>query len=101
MEIKSTIKASNGDVYDVEYYDTNSYDELRDKGVIHIGALCFCEGKLLIVHDKDRKSWTPIGGSIEAGETIEEALIREIKEEGNMKVLHHEIIGSNKIFLYY
>ena len=97
MEIKSTLKARSGAIYDVEYYDVDSYDEIRDKGVIHIGAFCFYEGKLLIVHDKDRKTWTPIGGSIEPEETIEEALVREIKEEGNMKVLHHELIGYQQI----
>jgi ADP-ribose pyrophosphatase YjhB (NUDIX family) len=97
MEIKSAIKARNGDVYDVEYYDAESYESAREKGAIHVCAFCFCDGKFLVVHDKDRKSWSPAGGGIDEGETIEEALVREIQEESNMKTIHHQIIGHQEI----
>jgi ADP-ribose pyrophosphatase YjhB (NUDIX family) len=60
------------------------------QGVI---ALCFCNGKLVIVHEKN--TWNLPGGTIEAGETYEQATVREVKEEANMKVLFQKYIGCS------
>lgn len=38
-------------------------------------------GKILLQLRKDTKTWAIHGGSIELGETIEEAMLREVKEE--------------------
>ncbi len=51
---------------------------------------------VIVGHGKDN-NWTPPGGAIEKGETYEQASIREIKEESNMKVLHQECIGYQDI----
>ena len=42
--------------------------------------------------------WAPPGGGIELGETYEEAVIREVKEETNMKVLSQKYIGYQDIY---
>ena len=42
-------------------------------------------------HPKD--GWILPGGGIEPGETPAEAIVREVKEESNMKVLYEECIG--------
>ncbi len=40
----------------------------------------------------------PPGGGVEVGETYEEAVVREVKEETNMKVLYQELIGFQDIY---
>ncbi len=47
---------------------------------------------------EDKQYWTLPGGGIEEGETIEEAVIREVEEESNMKVLKQVLLGVQDIF---
>src|SRR3989344_1165458 len=50
--------------------------------IIHkIAAVCIKDNKFLMVRKKGKDIWTNLGGKIENGETEEEALLREIKEE--------------------
>ena len=51
-----------------------------------------------MVYANDKGYWTFPGGSIEPGETYQEAVIREVKEESNMKVLHQELIGFIDVY---
>jgi ADP-ribose pyrophosphatase YjhB (NUDIX family) len=97
MEIKTKIKTRSSGVVDVVYRDIDSYDEVRDIDFESIGALVFCDGKLVLVHDKDR-GFTPVGGKIEKRESLERATEREVKEESNMKVLKQIPIGYQTIF---
>ena len=39
------------------------------------------ENKVLLTFNKNLQTWIPVGGHIELGETPEEAIIREVKEE--------------------
>jgi ADP-ribose pyrophosphatase YjhB (NUDIX family) len=50
-----------------------------------------------VVVSSAENHWTPPGGGIEKGETFEEASIREVKEETNMKVIHQECIGYQDV----
>ncbi len=52
---------------------------------------------MVIVHQGIKDTWGLVGGTVEAGETLEETLIREIQEESNMKVLEMRPIGYQKV----
>ena len=80
------------------YRDLNSIEEISDKKVDGVHAYCFCGGKLVLVYAKEKGTWTPAGGGVETGESVEEAVIREVKEETNMKVLKQQIIGYQEVF---
>ncbi len=97
MEIKSTLTNRSGQVLDVVYRETDPLANLENKILQGVHAFCFCHGKLVVVYAKEKGYWTPPGGGIELGESIEEAVIREVKEETNMKVLHQELIGYQDI----
>lgn len=96
MEIKTKIKTRSSGIIEVVYRDLESFNEVKELSFHSIGALCVCEGKMVIVSDKKR-GWTPIGGKIEPGESIHDATVREIKEESNMRVLKHIPLGYQTI----
>ncbi len=80
------------------YRDLDSVEEVKDKKIDCVHAYCFCEGKLVLVYAEKKGSWTPAGGGVEKGESVEEAVIREVKEEANMKVLKQKVIGYQEVF---
>lgn len=53
---------------------------------------------MVVVYSEAKDYWSLPGGGVELGETYEEAVIREVKEETNMKVLHQELIGFLDIY---
>ena len=78
-------------------------------GIDHIGnaAITLCHdgnGRYLLglrsekCRDEHNK-WDPIGsGGIEFGDTIEETIIREVKEECGADVLDIEFLGTREVF---
>lgn len=95
-EIKTQIE-HKGKIYNFTYHDgvpTVETDPSILLGGVH--SFCFYNDKLVIVRNRDSE-WTPPGGSLEKDETYEEASIREVKEESNMKVIHQECIGYQDI----
>jgi len=80
------------------YRDLGSVDEIKNKKVDGVHAYCFCSGKLVLVYSEKKGYWTPPGGAVEKGESVEGAVRREIKEETNMKVLKQRIIGYQEVF---
>lgn len=99
MQIKSTLINGSGQELDIIYYeDKDPIQDLENKILQGVHGFCFCNEKLVIVYAENKKYWTPPGGGIEPGETYEEAVIREVKEETNMKVLHQELIGFQDIY---
>lgn len=74
-----------------------------------VGALIFNqEGKLFLMQSSGKcgDSWIVPGGKVNFGETMEEALHREIKEETNMDIRvdgflgMREFIGEGKHFIF-
>ncbi len=96
MEIISTIKRIDGN-FTVTYRDFDTIEELGDRKVSGVHAYCFYDNKLVIVYAKKKDMWTPPGGGVDGNETPLEAVIREVKEETNMRVIKHAFIGYQDI----
>lgn len=98
MEIKSKLTDSLGKELTVIYYeDLDPNQNLENKILQTACAYCFYENRM-VLSKHCRHGWTPPGGHIEKGETIEETVVREVQEESNMKVLHQELIGYQDIY---
>lgn len=99
MEIKSKLTNRSGQVLDVIYYEGfDPTQNLEGKILQAVHAYCFYQNKLIVVYADKKGYWTPPGGGIEAGETYEEAVVREVREETNMKVLHQELLGFQDVY---
>ena len=98
-EIKSILKSQHHGDIPYTYRDLDHTDEIKDKKVNSVHGYCFWQNKLVIVKNVKNGEWTPAGGGVEKGESIEEAVDREVHEESNMKVLDQRIIGCQEIFL--
>lgn len=96
MEIKSTIVRPDVS-FDVVYRDFDSVEELGDRKISAVHAYCFYENKLVVVLAGKLNRWTPPGGGVDGNETPYEAVVREVKEETNMKVVKHAFIGYQDI----
>lgn len=79
------------------YRDIESLEELDGRTVHGVHAFCFVGDKLVVVYSEAKGYWTPPGGGVEVGETIEQAIVREVLEETNMQVLKQRIIGYQDI----
>lgn len=97
MEIKSTLINGSGQKLDIIYREGDPLLGLEGKILQGVHAFCFCGDKLVLVHHP-KSGWMPPGGGIESGETYEDAVVREVQEETNMKVLHQELIGFQDIY---
>lgn len=98
MYIESTIKTRALGVISVVYEDAEAIQDLGVRTIKAVHMYCFYRGKLVVVWAEDKQYWTLPGGGIEEGETIEEAVIREVEEESNMKVLKQVLLGVQDIF---
>jgi len=98
MEIKSTLTNRSGQVLNVVYREGDPLADLGDKILQGVHAFCFYENRLVVVYAEEKGYWAPPGGGIEPNESIERAVIREVKEETNMKVLSQELIGYQDIY---
>ena len=66
-----------------------SPNEFPARPVPAVGAIVFRDGAVLLVKRRDepnRGRWSPPGGSLELGETVEEAAARETLEETGVTV---------------
>lgn len=64
-------------------------NELPDRPVPAVSAFVFRDNSVLLVKRRDEPSrgfWSPPGGSLELGETVEEAAVRETLEETGVRV---------------
>jgi len=54
--------------------------------------------QVLMVHNKDTNSWSLPGGCVEENETLEQAAIREAKEETGLIVKIKDVVAINECF---
>ncbi|OEV05212.1 NUDIX hydrolase [Streptomyces oceani] len=50
------------------------------------GVIIDDQGRALLIQRRDNRQWEPPGGVLEAGETVPEALEREVLEETGLKI---------------
>lgn len=60
---------------------------------IAVSALIFSEGKILLALRRDIDWWNLPGGGMEVGETVDEALRREVYEETRLEVEVAQLVG--------
>jgi len=61
-----------------------------------VGAIAVCEDQLLLVrrgHGPAAGTWSVPGGRVEAGETLAEAVLRELAEETSLEGVCDELVG--------
>ncbi len=67
-----------------------------DRPTVGVGAVLIHEGKVLLIRrgkEPLRGRWLVPGGTVEIGETLEEALVREVLEETGLTVEPRGLIG--------
>lgn len=97
MNLTAKFKGYSGVNYIFEYSDADSFDHLDIKKCTQTYAVCFCGGKMVVVHNGKKDTWGLVGGTIEKGESFEETLKREIQEESNMEVVSFLPVGYQKV----
>lgn len=97
MIIHSTLTNSRKQILDVVYTDYDTESEIAHKKIHAVHAYCFYQGKLVVVYADKKRYWSPVGGGVEEGETVLQAVTREVQEESNMRVVHHQLIGCMDI----
>lgn len=85
-----------GKPFKLNVYSLDNYKELTK--ISQVQAVCFL-GATQVVFYKNREGWigNP-GGGIERGETIEDAIRRELVEEAQLELLDWRTIGYESVF---
>jgi 8-oxo-dGTP diphosphatase len=60
---------------------------------VGVYAVIFDEGRVLLAHRRDIDWWNLPGGGMEMGETVEEAMCREVREETGLDVAVEYLVG--------
>ena len=72
-----------------------NYDSISDRFPISVKSLIFDNKRFLLLKN-ERDEWDLPGGKIEKNESIIETLVREVKEESNVRIDNYRIFLANK-----
>src|SRR3989344_1050116 len=97
MQLQSTLTNNLGQTLKVIYSEEDPLIGLDGKILQGVHAFCFYGDKMVLVKHP-QSGWVPPGGNIELGETFEQAVVREVKEETNMKIIFQKLIGHQDIY---
>src|SRR5206468_2417151 len=81
--------ASQGETLMTDFDSSGSSARFR----IGVNALIFDEGHILLAHRRDIDWWNLPGGGMEVGETVDEAVRREVYEETGLEVEVGQLVG--------
>jgi 8-oxo-dGTP pyrophosphatase MutT (NUDIX family) len=95
MKINQTMNYL-GQSYDLEYQDADDFSQLPVSQCTQVYGVCLYNGQVVLGFSRRMQQWSLIGGTIEPHEKFEATLIREVKEESNMKVIKYWPIGYQK-----
>ncbi len=76
---------------------------MRNKPIVGVGALIFRDKKILLGKRLSKlglASWGLVGGHLEFGETLEDAIKREIREEIGLVAISLKLICVSNIIAY-
>lgn len=68
---------------------------LPDRPTVGVGGVLIREGKVLLIRrgkEPLRGRWVVPGGTVELGETLEDALVREMREETGLEVVPARVL---------
>lgn len=77
-------------------------NEYPDRPIPAVSALVFRDGAVLLVKRRDEPSrglWSPPGGALELGETVEAAAAREALEETGVHARPVRVVGVRDVIL--
>lgn len=97
MTLTDTYQSHSGTEYIFEYTDTDSFDDLDASMCTQTYGVCFYNKQMVIVLNGEKGTWGLVGGTIEPGETFEQTLRREVREESNMEILSFQPVGYQKV----
>jgi ADP-ribose pyrophosphatase YjhB (NUDIX family) len=60
-------------------------------------GICFTGDRRIVLVTWDGEHWSLPGGSLEPGETVEQALAREVREEACARVVRYRYIGCQRV----
>lgn len=60
-------------------------------------GLCFTTDRLVVMVTWDGQQWTFPGGTVEDGETVQQALIREVAEEACARVVFYRYLAAQHV----
>jgi ADP-ribose pyrophosphatase YjhB (NUDIX family) len=72
---------------DAEQFSELQGAEVYQSGWVTIAAVLDDEGRLLLIYDEDHGSWVVPGGTVQPGETLREAVVREVREESGVDIV--------------
>ena len=97
MKIFKNAISHDGCPCNVHHFDVDDLNGIPDEKILKAHAVCFCDGKMLLVNHGEWDIWGIPGGTRDPGESIEQTLKREILEETNCEVLEYKPISYQKI----